>query len=93
MNGAGCQRPWHGSLLRESLNEFGRHLGKGAWGPVIGGKTSPGVRSCLLDSSKPRTCFSQSLMYSFSRHFCKYWEPKHDAVKFLSRRSSVQWRN
>lgn len=54
---------------------------------------SPGLRSCLLDSSKHRTCFSQSVMYSFSKHFCKYWEPKHDAVKFSPWRSSVQWRD
>ena len=44
-------------------------------------------------SYPPDELVVQSLMYSFSRHFCKYWEPKHDAVKFLSRRSSVQWRN
>lgn len=54
---------------------------------------SPGLRSCLLDSSKHRTCFSRSVIYSFSKHFCKYWEPKHDAVKFSPWRSSVQWRD
>ena len=53
MNGAG------GSLLWEGLNKFGRHQGEGAWGPVIGEKTSHSVRSRLLDSSKSRICLSQ----------------------------------
>lgn len=47
----------------------------------------------LLDSSKHKNCFSQSVMYSFSKHFYKYWEPKHDAVKFSPWRSLVQWRD
>lgn len=63
MNGAGCQRPRHGSLLQEGLNEFGRHQGEGAWGPMIGGKTSPGVKP--LDSSKPGLAsVSQSCIHS-----------------------------
>lgn len=32
MNSAGCQKPWHSSLLWEGLNAFGRHQGQGAWG-------------------------------------------------------------
>lgn len=92
MDGAGCPKPWRGSLLWEGLKEFGRHQGQGDGGPVTGGQTSPGLRSRLLDSSKPRTCFSQSVIYSLSKHFCKYGEPKHGAVKFSPWRSSVQWR-
>ena len=47
-------------------------------------------QKCLLDSSKQRTCFGQSVVYSFRKHFCKYREPKHDTVLTLEKLSPVE---